>query len=107
MSGRWRNEKSMPGEKVTDDSEDSIEPMNDENTHQTYMDQGLWSWMQHNQHFPKRKENSDDATDCVSVAGNQDTCQKTASKSPRRVSSTKTNSSEQQLNSVPPEELIT
>jgi hypothetical protein len=33
MSRRWRNEKSMPGEKVTDNSEDSIKPMNDENTH--------------------------------------------------------------------------
>jgi hypothetical protein len=38
----------MPGEKVMDDSEDSIELMNNENAHQTYMDQGLWSWMQHN-----------------------------------------------------------
>jgi hypothetical protein len=38
MSGRWRNEKLMPREKVTDDSEDSIEPMNDENAHQTHMD---------------------------------------------------------------------
>jgi hypothetical protein len=33
----------MPREKVTDDSEDSIEPMNNKNTHQTHMDQGLWS----------------------------------------------------------------
>jgi hypothetical protein len=33
MSRRWRNKKSMPGEKVMDDSEDSIEPMNDENVH--------------------------------------------------------------------------
>jgi hypothetical protein len=43
MSGRWRNKKLMPGEKVTDNSKDSIKPINNENTHQTYMDQGLWS----------------------------------------------------------------
>jgi hypothetical protein len=33
MSGRWRNEKLMPREKVMDDSEDSIKPMNNENMH--------------------------------------------------------------------------
>jgi hypothetical protein len=33
MSGRWRNEKLMPGEKVMDDSKDSIKLMNDENTY--------------------------------------------------------------------------
>jgi hypothetical protein len=38
MSGKWKNEKSMPGEKVTDDSEDSIEPTKNENVHQTHMD---------------------------------------------------------------------
>jgi hypothetical protein len=38
MSGRWRNEKLMPGEKVMDNSKDSIEPMNNENAHQTYID---------------------------------------------------------------------
>jgi hypothetical protein len=33
MSGRWRNEKLMPGEKVMDNSKDSIKLMNDENTY--------------------------------------------------------------------------
>jgi hypothetical protein len=33
----------MPGEKVMDDSKDSIEPMKNENAHQTHMDQDLWS----------------------------------------------------------------
>jgi hypothetical protein len=33
MSRRWRNKKLMPGEKVMDNSEDSIELMNDENMH--------------------------------------------------------------------------
>jgi hypothetical protein len=33
MSERWKNEKSMPGEKVMDDSEDSIEPMKNKNAH--------------------------------------------------------------------------
>jgi hypothetical protein len=33
MSRRWRNEKLIPGEKVMDDSKDSIELMNNENTH--------------------------------------------------------------------------
>jgi hypothetical protein len=31
----------MPGEKVTDGSEDSIEPTKNENAHQTHMDQDL------------------------------------------------------------------
>jgi hypothetical protein len=31
MSKKWRNKKSMPGEKVMDDSEDSIKPMKNEN----------------------------------------------------------------------------
>jgi hypothetical protein len=38
MSERWKNKKLMPGEKVMDDSEDSIKPTKNENTHQTYMD---------------------------------------------------------------------
>ncbi|KAF4221871.1 hypothetical protein CNMCM6457_001567 [Aspergillus fumigatiaffinis] len=61
---------------VTDDSEDSIKPMKDENAHQTHMDQGLWSWMQPNRHFPKRKENGDDATSsefCATKRGAYDT----------------------------------
>jgi hypothetical protein len=33
MSGRWRNKKSMPGEKVIDNSEDSIKLMNNKNMH--------------------------------------------------------------------------
>jgi hypothetical protein len=31
----------MPGEKVTDNSKDSIKLMNNKNAHQTHMDQGL------------------------------------------------------------------
>jgi hypothetical protein len=31
----------MPGEKVIDNSEDSIKLMNNKNIYQTYMDQGL------------------------------------------------------------------
>jgi hypothetical protein len=38
MSERWKNKKLMPGEKVMDDSKDSIEPTKNENTHQTYID---------------------------------------------------------------------
>jgi hypothetical protein len=33
MSERWKNEKLMPGEKVMDDSEDSIELTKNENVH--------------------------------------------------------------------------
>jgi hypothetical protein len=31
MSEKWRNKKSMPGEKVMDNSEDSIKPTKNEN----------------------------------------------------------------------------
>jgi hypothetical protein len=41
MSERWKNKKLMPGEKVTDDSKDSIKPIKNKNVHQTYMDQDL------------------------------------------------------------------
>jgi hypothetical protein len=33
MSERWKNKKLMPGEKVIDDSEDSIKLMKNENVH--------------------------------------------------------------------------
>jgi hypothetical protein len=33
MNKKWKNEKSMPGEKVTDDSEDNIKPMKNKNAH--------------------------------------------------------------------------
>jgi hypothetical protein len=38
MSERWKNEKLMPGEKVTDDSKDNIKLTKNENAHQTHID---------------------------------------------------------------------
>jgi hypothetical protein len=38
MNEKWKNKKSMPGEKVMDNSEDNIKLIKNKNTHQTYMD---------------------------------------------------------------------
>jgi hypothetical protein len=43
MNEKWKNEKSMLGGKVTDDSEDNTEQMKNENAYQTHMDQNQWS----------------------------------------------------------------